>query len=61
MKLREKIIKNKINGKSYTYSNFEVTIPAEHLTHLGWKKGDRLIVVSDKENNSITFKKQEEK
>lgn len=60
MKVREKTINNNINGKKYSYKMSEVTIPNEHMQFLGWKKGDKLVVSSDKNTGSITFTKIEE-
>jgi len=49
------IVKLRKRGSGLGYITYEVTIPKEFVERLGWKPGDRIIVILD--NSRIILEK----
>ena len=53
------IVKLRKRGSGLGYYSYEVTLPKEFVEKLGWKPGERLLVILD--DNHIVIKKAEAK
>ena len=53
----KEIVKLREERSGQGYVSYAITIPKEFIEELGWKRGDRILVVFDEENKRVLLQK----
>ena len=53
----KEIVKLREERSGQGYASYAITIPKDFVKRLGWRRGDRLLVMLDEENQRIILEK----